>query len=53
MEDTEPIKHLCNLNGHFNIVSLQETLIFLILTNKKDCVLFPQIQIFLRTKRVL
>lgn len=38
-DNTEPIKHLCNLNGHFNIVSLQKTLIFLILTKKKDCVL--------------
>lgn len=58
-EDTEPIKHLCNLDGHFNIVSLQESLIFLILTKKKDCVLFHKYEYFLElsvcytTKRVL
>lgn len=50
--DTEPIKHLCNLKGHLNIVSQQETLIFLILTRRKIVYFFPQRPIFLRNKNV-
>jgi len=50
MEDTEPIKHLCNLNGHSNNVSQQETLIFLILTRGKIVYFFHRCQYFLEIK---